>query len=96
MNYQYRGDQTIQAEQERQAQLKAELTQERAKLKEAMRIRRENERLEAQILRTQQRALELTKPFPSMPTPIHGGLSGLRRAADEIDEYYRRKKKQAA
>jgi len=92
MSYQYRGSQTIEAEQERQEHLKAELSEERGKLKEAMRIRRENERLEAQILATQQRAADLAKPVPTMPPPIHGGALGLRRATREIDDYNKRKK----
>lgn len=94
MTYQYRGAQTIQAEQDRQEALKAELAEERAKLREAMRIRRENERLEAQILATQQRAAELSKPVQSMPEPIHGGRRGLRLAAEEAANHTR--KKQAA
>lgn len=92
--YQYRGTQTIQAEQDRQEALKAELAEERAKLKEAMRIRRENERLEALILATQQRAAELAKPVQSIPEPIHGGRRGLRLAAEEAANHTR--KKQAA
>lgn len=97
MVYQYRGSQTIAKEQERQEQLKAELTKERERLKEAMRIRRENERLEAEILRTRQRAADLAKPRPTsnLPEPIHGGPLGLRRAVAEIAEYDKRKKQAA-
>lgn len=94
--YQYRGTQTIQAEIERQEKLKAELAEERARLKEAMRIRRENERLEAEILRTQQRAADLSKPLPTMPAPIYGGPLGLRRATKEIQDYDRRKRQEHA
>jgi hypothetical protein len=89
--YQYRGTQTLQSEQERQEQLKAELAEERAKLREAMRVRRENERLEGLILQTQQRAADLAKPVQSMPEPIHGGRRGLRLAADEAAAHTRRK-----
>jgi septal ring factor EnvC (AmiA/AmiB activator) len=96
MAYQYRGAQTIQAEQERHEQLKAELAEERSRLKEAMRIRRENERLEQQILRTQQRAQELSKPAPTMPAPIHGGRAGLRAAAEEAAAHERRKRHELA
>ena len=94
--YQYRGTQTLEAEQERQEQLKAELAQERAKLKESMRVRRENERLEAQILATQQRAADLAKPVATMPTPIYGGRAGLRRAAEEAAAHEKRKRMVAA
>ena len=92
--YQYRGSQTLAAERERQEQLKAELAEERNRLKEAMRVRRENERLEAQILATQQRAAQLAKPpnRSSLPSPIHGRRMGLKRAAQEIAEHERRKK----
>jgi septal ring factor EnvC (AmiA/AmiB activator) len=90
MVYKYRGTETIEAEQQRQEQLKAELAAEREKLKEAMRVRRENERLEAQILRTRQRAAELGKPARTLPEPIHGGYTGLRRAAQEVTDYNRR------
>jgi hypothetical protein len=60
-----------------------------------MRIRRENERLEAQILRTQQRAAEMAKPARTMPEPIHGGYAGLKQAAAERDNYNRRKRQAA-
>ena len=96
MTYQYRGALTIQAEEERQAKLKAELAKEREQYKEAVRIRRENERLEAEILRTRQRTAELAKPDTTLPTPIHGGRAGLRRAAEESAAYDRRKREQAA
>jgi hypothetical protein len=96
MVYQYRGTETIAKEQERQEQLKAELAKEREKLKEAMRIRRENDRLEAEILRTQQRAAELAKPVQTMPEPVHGGQLGLRRACEEIAAYDRRKRQEQA
>ena len=92
MVYQYRGSQTIQAEQQRQEQLKAELEEARLAYREAVRIRRANERIEAEILRTQQRTEELTKPLPTMPEPVHGGPLGLRRAVQEIAEYDRRKR----
>ena len=95
MSYQYRGEQTIASEQDRQEQLRAELAEERAKLKEAIRIRKENERLEAEILRTQQRAADLAKPVTGLPTPIHGGPLGLRRATKEIDDYNKRNKQAA-
>lgn len=94
--YQYRGTQTIAAEQQRQEQLKAELAEERARLKEAMRIRRENERLEAEILRTKQRAAELAKPLPTQPAPLYGGRIGLKRATEEIAAYDARKKQETA
>ena len=94
--YQYRGTQTIAAEQERQEQLRRELAEERNRLKEAMRIRRENDRLEAEILRTQQRAAELAKPSKALPEPVHGGQLGLMRACAEVAEYEARKRKQAA
>jgi septal ring factor EnvC (AmiA/AmiB activator) len=90
MVYKYRGQETIEAEQQRQEQLKAELMAERERLKEAMRLRRENERLEAQILRTQQRTAELAKPARTLPEPVHGGYAGLRRAAQEVTDYNRR------
>jgi len=90
--YQYRGTQTLQKERERQEQLKAELEREKAKLREAMRVRRENERLEAQIIATQQRAAELAKPVNAMPEPIHGGKRGLRLAAEEAAAHERRKR----
>jgi hypothetical protein len=98
MVYQYRGSQTIALEQERQEQLKAELEAEKAKLREAMRIRRENERLEAQILATQQRAAELAKPVRriGLPEPIHGGRIGLKRAAEEAAAHTRRQERKAA
>jgi hypothetical protein len=94
--YQYRGTQTIQAEQERQEQLKAELAAEREKLREAMRIRRENDRLEAEILRTQQRAAELAKPTTALPEPRYGGIEGLRAAAAEAAAHERRKRHELA
>jgi predicted nucleic acid-binding Zn-ribbon protein len=87
MVYKYRGTETIEAEQQRQEQLKAELAAERERLKEAMRVRRENERLEAQILRTRQRTAELAQ---KLPEPLHGGYAGLRRAAQEVTDYNRR------
>jgi hypothetical protein len=92
MVYQYRGSQTIAAEQERQEQLRAELEEARNAYKEAVRIRRENERLEAEILRTRQRAADLTKPIPTMPEPVYGGPLGLRRAAKEIQDHDKRKR----
>lgn len=93
MAYEYRGTQTIASEQERQEQLKAELAKEREAYKEAVRIRKENERLEAEILRTRQRAADLTKPSPTgLPTPIHGGRAGLRRAAAEAAAHDKRKR----
>jgi septal ring factor EnvC (AmiA/AmiB activator) len=95
MVYTYRGKETIEAELERQEQLKAELAAEREKLKEAMRIRKENERLEAQILRTQQRAADLAKPARTLPEPIHGGYKGLKQAVAERDNYNRRKRQAA-
>ena len=96
MVYQYRGTQTIQAEQERQEQLKAELAGEREKLKDAMRIRRENDRLEAEILRTQQRTRDLAKTPTALPAPRYGGLEGLRAAAEEAAAYQRRKRHELA
>lgn len=93
--YQYRGTQTIQAEQERQEQLKAELARARDAYKEAVRIRRQNERIEAEILRTHQRAADLAKPFPKLPDPIHGGRMGLMRATKEIQDHDRRKRQAA-
>lgn len=91
--YQYRGSQTIAQEQERQEQLKAELEKAKEAYKEAVRIRRENERLEAEILRTQQRVADLAKPAPTgLPTPIHGGRAGLRRAAEEAAAHDRKKR----
>ena len=90
--YQYRGTQTLQKELERQEQLRAELEAEKEKLREALRVRRENERLEARILQTQQRAAELAKPAHSMPEPIHGGRRGLRLAAEEAAAHERRKR----
>ena len=97
MTYQYRGTQTIAKEQERQEQLKAELARAREAYKEAVRIRRENERLEAEILRTQQRAAEAAKPkaLANLPEPIHGGPLGLRRAAAEAAAHDRRKRQAA-
>ena len=92
MTYQYRGSQTLAAERERQEQLKAELEEARNAYKEAVRVRRENERLEAQILRTQQRAAELAQPTRSLPEPIHGGRLGLRLAAEEAAQHEKRKK----
>ena len=94
--YQYRGTETIAAEIQRQEQLKAELASEREKLKEARRIRRENERLEAEILRTQQRAADLAKPLHQQPEPLYGGPHGLRRATREIADYDRRKRQDTA
>jgi hypothetical protein len=91
MVYKYRGAETIEAEQQRQEQLKAELATERERLKEAMRVRRENERLEAQILRTRQRTQNLTKQA-QLPEPVHGGYAGLRRAAQEVTDYNRRQR----
>jgi hypothetical protein len=96
MVYQYRGSQTIADEQERQEQLRAELEEARNAYKEAVRIRRENERLEAEILRTRQRAADLAKPVPTMPEPVHGGPLGLRRAAKEIQDHDRRKRQEQA
>lgn len=90
--YQYRGSQTLAAERERQEQLKAELEEARNAYKEAVRVRRENERLEAQILATQQRTAELAQPPRSMPEPIHGGRRGLRLAAEEAAQHEKRKK----
>lgn len=90
--YKYRGTQTLQVELERQEQLKAELEAEKEKLREAIRVRRENDRLEARILETQQRAAELAKPVSAMPEPIHGGRRGLRLAAEEAAAHERRKK----
>lgn len=95
MKYTYRGTQTIEAERARQDELKAELEAEKAKLREAMRIRRENERLEAQILQTQQRVRELATVQP-LPVPIHGGRRGLQLAAEEAAAHERAKRKQAA
>jgi hypothetical protein len=95
MVYQYRGSQTIALEQERQEQLKAELEAEKAKLREAMRIRRVNERLEAAILRTQQAVRELAKVQP-LPTPIHGGRRGLELAAEEAAAHERAKRRKVA
>jgi septal ring factor EnvC (AmiA/AmiB activator) len=95
MVYKYRGTETIEAEQQRQEQLKAELAAERERLKEAMRVRRENERLEAQILRTRQRAAELGKPARTLPEPVHGGYAGLKQATAERDNYNRRKRQVA-
>lgn len=94
--YQYRGTQTLKKELERQDQLKAELEREKERLREAMRVRRANERLEAQILATQQRAAELAKPVNAMPAPIHGGRRGLRLAAEEAAAHERRKKQKLA
>lgn len=95
MSYTYRGTQTIALEQERQEQLRAELAEERERLKEAMRIRRENDRLEAEILRTQQRAADLAKPSKALPEPVHGGQMGLLRACKEVAAYERRKRQAA-
>lgn len=96
MTYKYKGSQTIQAEQERQEQLRAELEEARNAYKEAVKIRRANERIEAEILRTQQRTAELAKPVPTMPEPVYGGPLGLRRAAKEIQDHDRRKRQEQA
>lgn len=87
MVYQYRGTQTIASELERQEQLKAELEAEKAKLREAMTVRKENERLEAEIARTQHRFAELSKRSRLLPPPVYGGRAGLEAATREIEAY---------
>ena len=92
MAYKYSGTQTVEAEAARKEQLRQELKQARETYQAAQKLRRENERLEAEILRTRQRTTELAKPLPTMPEPIHGGPLGLKRATQEIEAWNKRQK----
>jgi len=96
MTYQYGGKDTIEAAQARQAELQAELQAARETYKAAQKLARENERIQAQILRTQQRAQALATPLPKQPEPIHGGPLGLKRATNEIAQWHRQRRQRTA
>ena len=83
MTYQYRGTETLAAAERRRQQLQAELHEARQAYKAAQKLARENQRIEEQILRTQQRTVQLTTPATQLPPPRYGGPEGLLAAARE-------------
>lgn len=96
MAYQYNGPETIAAEQARQQKLQAELRQARQAYQTALKLDRENQRIEAEIHRIKQRTAELAKPLPHMPEPVHGGRHGLKRAAQEVAQWEAKQRAQKA
>lgn len=100
--YQYRGTETIQAALERQQRLQNELDEARRQHKEALRIQRENQRIEQRIIETQNRTAAIIekphqtlRPLRQLPEPRYGGHQGLQAAAAEAAEHDRRKKQAA-
>jgi len=94
--YQYRGTDSIRAAQERKQRLQAELDQARQAHKEAQRLNRENQRIEQQIIETQNRTAQLIETpvrrrREPLPEPRYGGPQGLLAAVAEIKEYNERK-----
>lgn len=96
MTYVYGGTQTIRAAHERKQRLQAELDAARKAHKEAQRLNRENQRIEQQIIETQNRTARLIETpvrhrREPLPEPRYGGPQGLLAAAAEIHEYAQRK-----
>ncbi|MFI2563039.1 hypothetical protein [Paenarthrobacter sp. NPDC018779] len=97
--YQYHGTETLQAALERKQRLQNELDEARQLHKEALRIQKENQRIEHQIIQTQNRTAALIekphqtlRPIQALPEPRYGGHQGLLAAAAEASDYDRRRR----